>query len=127
MRALAPCTCSRSQSLHAQQLRKAGHREQRRSKSSATPRPPGPARSYYKYRLSVFCPRSNAILTAESTDPYSRCTAANGERSMVVNLSDDDLAPRGWRERRGWGEAGSRQMEGWGDASVYELHIRDFR
>jgi pullulanase/glycogen debranching enzyme len=66
-------------------------------------------------------------LTAESTDPYSRCTAANGERSMVVNLSDDDLAPRGWRERRGWGEAGSRQMEGWGDASVYELHIRDFR
>jgi hypothetical protein len=60
------------------------------------PAPPKPPRgSYYKYRLSVFCPWTREIETVEATDPYSRCTAANGERTLILDLDDPQLAPPG--------------------------------
>jgi hypothetical protein len=36
--------------------------------------------SCYKFRAVVFCPWTNQLETVEATDPYSRCTTADGER-----------------------------------------------
>ncbi|KAI8468427.1 MAG: glycoside hydrolase superfamily [Monoraphidium minutum] len=84
-------------------------------------RPAAWERTYYKYRLSVFCPWTNKIETSEVTDPYSRCTAANGERSMFLgDLDVSDLAPEGWPDHV------MPRVGAWTDISVYELHIRDF-
>ncbi|KIY92798.1 alpha-1,6-glucosidase, pullulanase-type [Monoraphidium neglectum] len=78
------------------------------------------APGYYKYRLSVFCPWTREIETVEATDPYSRCTAANGERTLILDLDDPQLAPPGWRDHF------MPAIGAWTDVSVYELHIRDF-
>jgi 1,4-alpha-glucan branching enzyme len=78
-------------------------------------------RSAYKFRVTVFCPWTNQIETVEATDPYSRCTTANGERSMFVDLNSPALMPPGWWEHPVPG------LVHWTDVSVYELHIRDFR
>eukprot|EP00878_Enallax_costatus_P010482 GHUV01010944.1.p1 GENE.GHUV01010944.1~~GHUV01010944.1.p1 ORF type:complete len:704 (+),score=164.13 GHUV01010944.1:956-3067(+) len=74
----------------------------------------------YKYRVTVFCPWTNQIETVEVTDPYSRCTTGNGERSLLVDLNSPALMPPGWWEHRVPG------LTHWTDVSVYELHIRDF-
>ncbi|WIA10447.1 hypothetical protein OEZ85_010639 [Tetradesmus obliquus] len=74
----------------------------------------------YKFRVTVFCPWTNQIETMEATDPYSRCTTANGERSMFVDMDSPQLMPPGWWEHPVPG------LVHWTDVSVYELHIRDF-
>jgi hypothetical protein len=153
-----------------------------RSPTPATPSPgpltSAPCPSYYKFRLSVFCPWTNKIEEVEvrrgfgntsshanpkprprllvlapppayaasayaassactpppprtpsrhaarapqATDPYSRCTAANGERSLVLSdMAAPDVVPAGWR-------GAPLPAVAWSDISVYELHIRDFR
>ena len=40
---------------------------------------------YYKYRVRVYCPWTRRVETVESTDPYSRSLAANGERTHVCD------------------------------------------
>ena len=42
--------------------------------------------SYYTYRVTAFCPWNNCIETMELPDPYSRCTAANGERTLILDM-----------------------------------------
>jgi hypothetical protein len=57
----------------------------------------------------------------QATDPYSRCTAANGERALILaDMGAQDLTPEGWR-------GAPLPPLAWSDISVYELHIRDFR
>jgi 1,4-alpha-glucan branching enzyme len=75
----------------------------------------------YKFRITVFCPWTNQIEVVEATDPYSRCTTANGERSLLVDLHSPALMPPGWWEHP------VPSLAHWTDVSVYELHIRDFR
>lgn len=77
--------------------------------------------SAYKFRVTVFCPWTNKIEVVEATDPYSRCTTGNGERSLFVDLHSPALMPPGW-----WEHPVPRLVH-WTDVSVYELHIRDFR
>ncbi len=56
------------------------------------------------------------------TDPYARCTTADGERTLIVDLEgDSSLQPPGWAQHR------PPPLASWNDISVYELHIRDFR
>eukprot|EP00879_Flechtneria_rotunda_P011613 GHRR01012130.1.p1 GENE.GHRR01012130.1~~GHRR01012130.1.p1 ORF type:complete len:951 (+),score=302.30 GHRR01012130.1:707-3559(+) len=74
----------------------------------------------YKYRVTVFCPWTSQIETVEVTDPYSRCTTANGERSILVDVNSPELLPPGWHHHKAPG------LIHWTDVSVYELHIRDF-
>lgn len=77
--------------------------------------------SCYKFRVVAFCPWSNRIEHMEVTDPYSRCTTANGERTLLVDLEDPELMPAGWKDHT------APKVASWHDISVYELHIRDFR
>ncbi|KAF8068441.1 PU1 [Scenedesmus sp. PABB004] len=84
------------------------------------PRPATWTNTAYKYRVTVFCPWTNKIETTEATDPYSRATTANGERSVFVDLDSPTLQPPGWWEHPVPG------LHHWTDVSVYELHIRDF-
>ncbi|CAI5532371.1 unnamed protein product, partial [Closterium sp. Naga37s-1] len=77
---------------------------------------------YYQYEIRVFHPSTNRIETCVTTDPYSRGLSANGERSLVVDLSDASLAPPDWSTLH-------RQkppLHSFSDVSIYELHIRDF-
>jgi 1,4-alpha-glucan branching enzyme len=56
----------------------------------------------------------------EATDPYSRCTTADGERTIMVDLEEPRLQPPGWARD-------APPQLSWSDQSIYELHIRDFR
>lgn len=84
------------------------------------PAPPEWMSTCYKFRVTVFCPWTNRIETVEATDPYSRCTTANGERSLLVDMNSPALMPPGWWEHP------VPRLNHWTDVSVYELHIRDF-
>lgn len=55
----------------------------------------------------------------ETTDPYTRSVTINGERSVVINLSETD--PEGWNrsEKR-------INLRAKTDSILYEVHIRDF-
>lgn len=52
---------------------------------------------------------------------WSACPAANGERTLIVDMGSPALQPPGWWEHPVPG------LHHWTDVSVYELHIRDFR
>lgn len=54
--------------------------------------------------------------------PCACCAAvANGERSLLVDLTSPAWQPPGWWEHP------VPTVKHWTDISVYELHIRDFR
>lgn len=74
----------------------------------------------YKYRVTVFSPFSQRVEVSEATDPYSRATTANGERSIFVDLDDERWAPPAWRQHT------APPLASWTDITVYELHVRDF-
>ncbi|CAI5474022.1 unnamed protein product [Closterium sp. Yama58-4] len=78
---------------------------------------------YYQYEIRVFHPATNRIETCVTTDPYSRGLSANGERSLVVDLSDAALAPPDWSTLH----QQKPPLQSFSDVSIYELHIRDFR
>lgn len=75
----------------------------------------------YTYRVTVFCPWTQRVERVEVTDPYSRCTTANGERTIIMDVNDATLLPSGWLKHD------TPALQHWTDISVYELHIRDFR
>lgn len=77
-------------------------------------------RMFYRFEATVFHPVENAVVTLESTDPYSVSVATNGRYSQLVNLSDDDLKPEGWDSHE------SPVIENFEDSVIYEAHIRDF-
>jgi len=85
----------------------------------------GPAgewdRAYYQLVVRAFHPTTGRVEDMVTSDPWARCTSADGERSMVVDLSDADLqtAPAG-------GGAPLRKHRSPTDCVFYELHVRDF-
>lgn len=76
---------------------------------------------YYKYRVLVYCPWTQRLEESDATDPYSLSTAANGERSHIVDLDAPHLRPAGWDTHP------VPPLNALTDISVYELHVRDFR
>ncbi|MEU6401665.1 pullulanase-type alpha-1,6-glucosidase [Streptomyces sp. NPDC046985] len=74
----------------------------------------------YRYRVEVWAPSVRAMVTNEVTDPYSTALTANSERSLVVDLADASLAPRGWSR------LAKPKAVPLKDAQIQELHIRDF-
>lgn len=77
-------------------------------------------RRTYLFEIRVFVPSLGRTATNLVTDPYSHAVTADGERSIIVRLSDDDLFPAGWTPT-----AGNRSSAPT-DAAIYELHVRDF-
>ncbi|KAK9823625.1 hypothetical protein WJX72_004323 [[Myrmecia] bisecta] len=75
---------------------------------------------YYKYRLTVYSPWNQQVVTLEVTDPYSRSLAADGERTQIVVLDAPQLQPDGWATHA------VPPLAHPTDISIYELHIRDF-
>ncbi|GAA3757801.1 pullulanase-type alpha-1,6-glucosidase [Spinactinospora alkalitolerans] len=74
----------------------------------------------YTFRVTVYSPAAGEVVTNSVTDPYSLSLSADSERSRIVDLSDDALAPRGW-ESPAKPPAVAQHA-----ATVYELHVRDF-
>ncbi|MFD9026509.1 pullulanase-type alpha-1,6-glucosidase [Streptomyces parvulus] len=74
----------------------------------------------YRYAVEVWAPDAGAIVTNEVTDPYSLALTTDSERSLVVDLGDRSLAPRGWDRYEKPKAVPLR------DAQIQELHVRDF-
>ncbi|MGK5498394.1 pullulanase-type alpha-1,6-glucosidase [Streptomyces sp. URMC 125] len=74
----------------------------------------------YRYLVTVWAPSVRKLVTNKVTDPYSTALTTDSERSLVVDLDDPGLAPRGWKELRKPAAVPLR------DAQIQELHIRDF-
>ncbi|MFZ3572171.1 pullulanase-type alpha-1,6-glucosidase [Streptomyces sp. BH097] len=74
----------------------------------------------YRYAVRVWAPSVHELVTNKVTDPYSVALTANSERSLVVDLGDRSLAPKGWS---GLAKPKAVPMK---DAQIQELHVRDF-
>ncbi|MGW0862712.1 pullulanase-type alpha-1,6-glucosidase [Streptomyces sp. NPDC002611] len=74
----------------------------------------------YRYVVKVWAPSVREVVTNKVTDPYSLALTADSERSLVVDLGDGSLAPRGWKSLKKPEAVPLR------DAQIQELHIRDF-
>ncbi|WP_372350635.1 pullulanase-type alpha-1,6-glucosidase [Streptomyces sp. KL116D] len=74
----------------------------------------------YRYAVTVWAPSVQKLVTNKVTDPYSVALTTDSERSLVVDLDDKSLAPKGWT---GLKKPAAVAMK---DAQIQELHIRDF-
>ncbi|GGW42646.1 pullulanase-type alpha-1,6-glucosidase [Streptomyces griseoloalbus] len=74
----------------------------------------------YRYAVQVWAPTTREIVTNKVTDPYSVALTTDSERSLVVDLDDRGLAPKGWS---GLDKPKAVPLK---DAQIQELHIRDF-
>jgi pullulanase len=78
---------------------------------------------YYLYEVKVFVRGTSKVETNVVTDPYSLGLAANGTRSLIVNLDSRSTKPRDWNDGFFGGRPYLRAPE---DIALYELHLRDF-
>ncbi|MFB7530380.1 pullulanase-type alpha-1,6-glucosidase [Streptomyces sp. NPDC056178] len=74
----------------------------------------------YRYVVNVWAPTVQKMVTNKVTDPYSTALTTDSARSLVVDLDDPALAPKGWSGLRKPAAVPLR------DARIQELHIRDF-
>lgn len=74
----------------------------------------------YRYAVNVWAPTVRTMVTNKVTDPYSTALTTDSARSLVVDLDDPELAPKGWSGLRKPAAVPLR------DAQIQELHIRDF-
>lgn len=101
----------------------AGREVPMRRQSDGTWTVTGPASwkaAAYTYRVKVWAPSAQEVVTNTVTDPYSVALTTNSAQSLVVDLSDPALVPAGWA---GTPAPRIAQPE---DRAVYELHVRDF-
>jgi pullulanase-type alpha-1,6-glucosidase len=74
----------------------------------------------YRFEVQVYVPTTDKVETNVVTDPYSVALTTNSAQSVLADLDDDALKPRGWDHLR---KPRVRKPE---DSTIYELHIRDF-
>ncbi|WNI32286.1 pullulanase-type alpha-1,6-glucosidase [Streptomyces sp. ITFR-6] len=74
----------------------------------------------YRYVVDVWAPTVQKLVTNKVTDPYSTALTTDSARSLVVDLDDAKLAPKGWSTLRKPAAVPLR------DAQIQELQIRDF-
>jgi len=77
-------------------------------------------RKFYQYEVTVYHPRTKAIETTMTSDPYALSLSENGVYAQVVNLDDSDLKPADWDS------LSTPPVSAPEDVVVYETHIRDF-
>ncbi|CAG6395477.1 pullulanase-type alpha-1,6-glucosidase [Actinacidiphila cocklensis] len=74
----------------------------------------------YLYDVTVWAPSVQKLVVNKVTDPYSVALTADSKQSLLVDLDDPKLAPKGWAgERKPAAVPMSR-------AEIQELHVRDF-
>ncbi|HEU4405241.1 MAG TPA: pullulanase-type alpha-1,6-glucosidase [Polyangiaceae bacterium] len=81
---------------------------------------PSWGRKYYLYEVEVYVHGTARVEHNLVTDPYSLSVSANGLRSQIVDLDDQDLKPAGWAK------LAKPRLDAPEDAALYELHVRDF-
>ncbi|QZL06322.1 pullulanase-type alpha-1,6-glucosidase [Streptomyces sp. BHT-5-2] len=74
----------------------------------------------YRYLVTVWAPDAGRTVTNAVTDPYATALTTDSARSLVVDLADPELAPKGWAQLRKPAPVPLRR------ARIQELHIRDF-
>ncbi|GAA0456238.1 hypothetical protein GCM10010361_20340 [Streptomyces olivaceiscleroticus] len=74
----------------------------------------------YRYAVTVFAPAAGRTVTNKVTDPYATGLTADSAYSLVTDLADPRLAPRGWDRLTKPAAVPLR------DARIQELHVRDF-
>ncbi|WP_351233708.1 pullulanase-type alpha-1,6-glucosidase [Streptomyces sp. NPDC002133] len=74
----------------------------------------------YRYAVTVWAPSVQKLVTNKVTDPYATALTTDSARSLVVDLADPRLAPKGWA---GLKKPAAVPLK---DAQIQELHIRDF-
>ncbi|MFI6960998.1 pullulanase-type alpha-1,6-glucosidase [Streptomyces sp. NPDC050255] len=74
----------------------------------------------YRYAVNVWAPTVQKLVTNKVTDPYSTALTTDSARSLVVDLEDGRLAPKGWSGLKKPAAVPLR------DAQIQELQIRDF-
>ncbi|MGA5169952.1 MULTISPECIES: pullulanase-type alpha-1,6-glucosidase [Streptomyces] len=74
----------------------------------------------YRYEVKVWAPTVQKVVTNKVTDPYSTALTADSARSLVTDLADPKLAPKGWTSLKKPAATPLR------DAQIQELHVRDF-
>ncbi|MFG2289999.1 pullulanase-type alpha-1,6-glucosidase [Streptomyces sp. NPDC048595] len=74
----------------------------------------------YRYLVTVWAPTVGKTVTNKVTDPYSTALTADSGRSLVVDIDDPKLAPKGWAGLRKPAAVPLRR------ARIQELHLRDF-
>ncbi len=81
---------------------------------------PGWLGARYRYEVTVYAPSHRRVVANQVTDPYSHSLTVNSTHSVLVDLSDPQLAPEQWRE------VAAPRLEHPVDQVIYELHLRDF-
>lgn len=74
---------------------------------------------YYLFDVEVYVPETGKVEHNLVTDPYSVALSRNSTRSLLVDLDDRSLQPRGWDHLR------KPRLADPVDSSITELHLRD--
>jgi pullulanase len=75
---------------------------------------------YYRYRVEVWHPAAQRIVTTSVTDPYSHALAVDSTHSLLVDLGDPELAPPGWDTLAKPPAVAPARMQ------IAEVSVRDF-
>jgi pullulanase len=75
---------------------------------------------YYRYRVQVWQPAAQRVVTTSVTDPYSVSLATDSTHSQIVDLSDPQLCPPGWDELVKPPPVAPARMQ------ITEVSVRDF-
>ena len=75
---------------------------------------------YYRFRVEVWHPAAQRVVTSSVTDPYSLSLSAGSTHSQLVDLDDPELMPPGWATRARPPAVAPARMQ------ISEVHVRDF-
>jgi pullulanase len=75
---------------------------------------------YYRFRVEVWHPAAQRIVTTSVTDPYSVGLAVDSTHSLLVDLADPALAPPGWDSLVKPPAVAPARMQ------ISEMSVRDF-
>ena len=76
---------------------------------------------YYNFRVTVFHPKENKVMTSIASDPYARSLAADGRRAHIFDVENDASA-----KPEGWETFAKPSLNHICEGGIYELHVRDF-
>jgi pullulanase len=75
---------------------------------------------YYRYRVEVWHPAAQRVVTSSVTDPYSLSLSVDSTHSQLVDLNDPELMPPGWQGLAKPPAVAPARMQ------ISEVHVRDF-
>ncbi|GIF07258.1 pullulanase-type alpha-1,6-glucosidase [Actinoplanes siamensis] len=75
---------------------------------------------YYRYRVEIWQPAAQRVVTTSVTDPYSVSLAADSTHSQLADLDAPELIPPGWAELEKPQAVPPARMQ------IAEVSVRDF-